>query len=181
MAPKAQCRHPPSARQSDNLLPVRRSRPSYSQHQGVGDGEREMTVRSLDGAVLAGDASVVAGGDHAVMTAEVFSISARTGSRCDAPVERRSMTIGLFAGLRPGPKIGAQHHMGGLEAAVREPEVTQSVMDRRTRELTPSCPVSVKSHEPSRPDICTGRNITSCSSPWMARQERMRRLRGRLI
>ena len=51
-----------------------------AQQQGIGDGALEMTVRALDGAVLMGDAGVVAGRGHAVVTAQFLIAVGHVGA-----------------------------------------------------------------------------------------------------
>src|SRR4051812_43360637 len=111
--------------------------------EGVGDRPLQVTVRALDGAVLVGDAGVVAGRRHPVMGAESLVATGQVGlGRRVQITEGRRQAVGpvLARGAAERPErvlqalgegdeaLAPENHMRVLEAGVSEPEVVKPVI-----------------------------------------------------
>src|SRR4051812_39567385 len=101
--------------------------------EGVGDRPLQVTVRALDGAVLVGDAGVVAGRRHPVMSAESLVATGQVGlGRRVQITEGRRQAVGpvLARGAAERPErvlqalgecdeaLAPENHMRVLEAGV---------------------------------------------------------------
>jgi hypothetical protein len=66
--------------------------------------------------------------------------------------------------------LAAEHDMGMLEAGIGEPEVIEPMLQRRPATVTPRVGHVGEVRQAEAPGSWIWRKITSCSSPWMARQ-----------
>jgi len=115
------------------------------QQQGIPHHSLDVAVRALDRAVLVGNACIVAGRLHPVMSAQRIisrgQISAGIGIKITErsreavrPVTPRSTACGPQGVLQPlsqGNKaLAAQDHMAVLEPAIGQPEVIEHMLQR---------------------------------------------------
>src|SRR6478735_7847515 len=113
--------------------------------QRVLDGALEMAVRAFDGAVLMGDAGIVARRRHAVMAAELIVAARQVCAGLGVEIaEGRRKAVGTvlarYATERPQgvlqpfrqghETLPAEHDMGVFEAGIGQPEVIEPVIQR---------------------------------------------------
>ena len=101
-----------------------------AQQQRAGNGTLEMAVRPFDGAILMGNASIVAGRRHAIVGAQILVAPGQAGLGVAIEIAEggREAVAAVFAG-RP-----AKHHMGVLEAGIGQPEMIEPVIERCPRD-----------------------------------------------
>ena len=104
-----------------------------------------MAVRSLDCPVLMGDAAIVAGRRHTVMSAEILvstsqivlrilvEIAEGSGQTVGPMLSRRSAERpqGILQSFGQGHEaLATEHHMGVLKPGIGEPEVVKAMIER---------------------------------------------------
>ena len=113
--------------------------------QRVIDGALEMAVRAFDGAVLMGDAGIVAGRRHAVMAAQLLVAARQILAGIPVQIaECRRQAVAAVLARNPAERpervlqafgqgneaLAAEHDMGMLEAGIGEPEMVEPVIER---------------------------------------------------
>lgn len=100
-----------------------------------------------------------------------------TGCSYDVRVGRSRATTARSAALPPVPRSSRYRARHGCPRSRNRQAGNDRAGDRVAGRhwLTPKAAMSVKSDRPAPPELCTWRKKASCSSPWMARQERIRR------
>ena len=119
--------------------------PAAPKQQRIADDAFEMAMRALDGAVLMGNAAVVAARDHAVMAAQVLIAAGQVLGGIPVQVaESRRQAVAAMIRRRPAERpesvlqsfgqgdeaLAAQDDMGMLPAGISQAEVEEAVIER---------------------------------------------------